>query len=153
LTWIAVTQCNSLHAAGPKYPSGQQRDPTIPNRNCCFRSSSPGRVPAGTLDMGSYHTHTDTPGGSSAEFSVQDFAFYTYTDKRPGYVVGTNAQGIGEIRQFTPGETVSQGVIQLMGTISNGRFVPNPAYDPDKKPSTMLPGGDSYDPDREQNPK
>jgi putative transposase len=23
LTWIAVTQCNSLHAAGPKYPSGQ----------------------------------------------------------------------------------------------------------------------------------
>jgi hypothetical protein len=128
-----------------------QRDPSIPNRNCCFRSSTPGRVPAGTVDMGSYHTHTD--GGASDEFSVQDVAFYTYTDKLPGYVAGTNAQGIGIILQFTPGETVSQGVTQLMGTISSGRFVLNPAYDPNKKPSRMPPGGDSYDPDREGVPK
>jgi hypothetical protein len=56
--------------------------------------------------------------------------FYTYTDKLPGYVAGTNAQGVGEIWQFTPGETVSQGKTQVLGTISNGSFVPNPAYDP-----------------------
>lgn len=99
--------------------------------------------------MGSYHTHPDSPEASSAAFSGVDLVFYTYTDKLPGYVAGTNAQGIGEILQFTPGETINQGVTQVLGTISNGSFAPNPAYDPNLKPSTTLPGGDSYDPDLE----
>jgi hypothetical protein len=35
-----------------------------------------------------------------------DKSFYTYQDKRPGYLAGTNDQGIGEILQFTPGDSV-----------------------------------------------
>jgi hypothetical protein len=67
-------------------------------------------------------------------------------------VIGTNAQGNGEIRQFTPGDAVSQGITQVLGTISNGSFVPNPAYDPNLKLATTPPGGDSYDPDRDDMP-
>jgi hypothetical protein len=73
--------------------------------------------------------------------------------KHPGYVIGTNAQGVGEILQFTPGDTINQGVTQKLGTISNGRLLPNPAYDPNKRPSVTLPGGDSCDPEREDTPK
>jgi Domain of unknown function (DUF4329) len=129
-----------------------QRDPSLPNRNCCSDSSTPGDAPLGTLNVGSYHTHPDTPGGSSAGFSGQDVLFYTYMDKRPGYVIGTNKQGIGEIWEFRPGETASEGVSQMLGTISNGSFAPNPNYEPNLKPSTPSPGGDSYDPDRDDKP-
>jgi len=159
LSVYAMTRSTKLEYAGRIYqnPDGSfsytqgrtysQNDPDIPNRNCCPDFSTPGNVPAGTIDVGSYHTHPDSPGGS-AEFSGQDFVFYTYTDKLPGYVAGTNSQGVGEILQFTPGETVSQGITQVVGTISDGSFVPNPAYDPSLKPSQIPPRGDSYDPDR-----
>jgi putative transposase len=29
-TWIAVTRCNSIYSAGPKYPSGQSTSPFLP---------------------------------------------------------------------------------------------------------------------------
>jgi hypothetical protein len=142
LAVYAITRSTNLEYAGRIYQNADgsfsytqgltfsQTDPSIPNRNCCSEYSTPGYVPAGTLDVGSYHTHPDIAGANSAEFSGQDVVFYTYTDKLPGYVAGTNAQGVGEIWQFTPGETVSQGKTQVLGTISNGSFVPNPAYDP-----------------------
>jgi hypothetical protein len=131
-----------------------QVDPTIPNRNCCPGFSTPGDVPAGTRDVGSFHTHPDEParGASSADFSPADVMFYTYTDKRVGYVAGTNEQGIGVILQFTPGETPSQGITQIVGTVVNGSFVPNPAFDPNKKPYTPPPEGDSYDPAKDDPP-
>jgi hypothetical protein len=62
-------------------------------------------------------------------------------------VAGQNGEGVRQILRFTPGETISQGVSQVVGTISNGSFVPNPAYDPNLKPRTQPPGGDSYEPD------
>ena len=95
--------------------------------------------------MGSYHTHAND---RSADFSMTDKSLYTYDDKRPGYVAGTNDQGVGEILQFTPGESVYQGITQIIGTISGGRFIPNPKFNPDKKPRTSLPEGDSYDPNK-----
>jgi hypothetical protein len=122
-----------------------QRYPDIPNRNCCPSNASPGNVPEGTLDMGTYHTH---PIDRHAEFSMLDKSFYTYQDKRPGYLAGTNDQGIGEILQFTPGETVYRGITQTIGTISGGRFIPNPKFNPDKKPRIPPPEGDSCDPSK-----
>jgi hypothetical protein len=129
-----------------------QRDPSIPNRNCCPDFSTPGEVPKGTVSMGSYHTHPYTRGTTNAEFSMLDLSFYTYKDKLPGYLLGTNDQGVGVILKFTPGETVTQGITQILGTISNGSFVPNPAYDPNRKPHVVPPGGDSYDPDHDDRP-
>ncbi len=107
-------------------------------------------MPPGTTNIASYHTHTDLAGSTSAEFSGTDVVFYTHTDKRPGYMAGTDEKGIGKFLRFTPGGTTASGVIQVMGTISNGLFVPNPAYDRNKKPYVTPPGGDSYDPDRDQ---
>jgi hypothetical protein len=90
--------------------------------------------------MGSYHTH---PNDWSAGFSIADKTFYTEEDKRPGYVAGTNEQGNGEILQYTPGKSIYSGLTQTIGTISGGRFVPNPKFNPNKKPFD----GDSYNPD------
>ena len=95
--------------------------------------------------MGTYHTH---PIDRHAEFSMLDKSFYTYQDKRPGYLAGTNDQGIGEILQFTPGDSVYQGITQTIGTISGGRFIPNPKFNPDKKPRIPPPEGDSHDPNK-----
>jgi len=126
-----------------------QGDPSIPNRNCCPDYSTPGLAPPGTVAVASYHTHPDQaqPKATSAEFSGSDLVFYTFTDKLPGYVAGQNGEGVRQILRFTPGETISQGVSQVVGTISNGSFVPHPAYDPNLKPRTQPPGGDSYEPD------
>ena len=108
-----------------------------PNYDCCVSSSSPGNVPAGTQNMGSYHTHGPyDPGKTNTEFSPLDILFYTYQDKLPGYLAGTNAQGTGVILKFTPGETSGQGLTQTLGSTSNGSFSPNPTYDPNAKPST-----------------
>src|SRR5262249_50114671 len=57
-----------------------QRDPSIPNRNCCPDFSTPGEVPKGTVSMGSYHTHPYARGTTNAEFSMIDLSFYTYKD-------------------------------------------------------------------------
>lgn len=126
-----------------------QGDPSIPNRNCRPDYSTPGLAPPGTVAVASYHTHPDQaqPNATSAEFSGSDLVFYTFADKLPGYVAGQNGEGVRQILRFTPGETISQGVSQVVGTISNGSFVPNPAYDPNLKPRTQPPGGDSYEPD------
>jgi len=115
-----------------------QRHPDIPNRNCCLSSGDPGKVPEGTVDMGSYHTHHND---SSADFSMRDKMFYTDEDRRPGYVAGTNRQGNAEILQYTPGESIYEGLTQTIGTISGGKFIPNPKFNPDKKP----PKNDFYD--------
>ena len=61
--------------------------------------------------------------------------FYTYTDRLQGYVAGTTAEGIGVISKFTPGETTVQGITQTLGTFSGDSFTPNPAYDPNLRPS------------------
>ena len=94
---------------------------------------TPGPVPPETTNIASYHTHTDLAGSTEHEISGTD-VIYTHTDKRPGYMAGTNEKGIGKFLRFTPGGTTASGVIQVMGTISNGLFVPNPAYDRNKKP-------------------
>ncbi len=124
-----------------------------PNYDCCASSSSPGNVPAGTQNMGSFHTHGPyDPGKTNTEFSPPDISFYTYQDKLPGYLAGTNAQGTGVILKFTPGETSGQGLTQTLGSTSNGSFSPNPTYDPNAKPSTTPPGGESYDPNAGNGP-
>lgn len=162
LELYAVTRSTNLEYAGKIYQNSDgtfsytkgltfsQGDPSIPNRNCCRDFSTPGPVPQGTTNIASYHTHTDLAGSTSAEFSATDVVFYTHTDKRPGYMAGTDEKGIGKFLRFTPGGTTASGVIQVMGTISSGLFVPNPAYDPNKKPYVTPPGGDFYDPDRDQ---
>jgi len=124
-----------------------QLDPSIPNRNCCLGHSSPGDAPQGTVAVGSYHTHPVVPGFNEAEFSGEDVEFLTDTDKLPGYLAGTNERGDLEILRFTPGETIHDGITQVLGTISKGLFVPDPAYDPTLKPYKPPPGGDSYEPD------
>jgi hypothetical protein len=159
-----LTRSTKLEYAGRIYQNGDgsfsytrglndsQRDPSIPNRTCCPTFSTPGEVPKGTVSVGSYHTHPYDPGKTNAEFSPIDFIFYTYDDKLPGYLLGINDKGASEILKFTPGESVSRGITQILGTISNGSFVLNPSYEPDRKPYVVPPDGDSYDPDRADKP-
>jgi hypothetical protein len=63
--------------------------------------------------------------------------------QRPGYVAGTNRQGDGEILQYTPGKSIYHGITQTIGTIAGGTFIPNPKFNPNKKP----PESDSNNPD------
>jgi hypothetical protein len=99
--------------------------------------------------VASYHTHPDKeePRATSAEFSGTDLVFYTFTDKLPGYVAGRNGDGVRQILRFTPGETVRDGVSQVVGTISDRSFIPNPGYDPNRTPNIPSWDGDSYEPE------
>jgi len=109
-----ITRSTNLEYAGRIYQNSDgtfsytkgltvsQGDPSIPNRNCCSSWSTPGPAPVGTNKVASYHTHTDNR-GTSAEFSGTDVVFYTHTDKLPGYMAGTDENGVGKILRFTPG--------------------------------------------------
>jgi hypothetical protein len=100
-----LTQSTKLEYAGRIYQNvdgsfsytrglnDSQRDPSIPNRNCCPTFSTPGQVPKGTVAVGSYHTHPYDPGKTNAEFSPIDFFFYSYDDKLPGYLLESTIRG------------------------------------------------------------
>jgi hypothetical protein len=101
-----------------------QRYPDIPNRHCCFDITALGDAPGGTIAVGSYHTHPVKPNDDQTEFSMDDKLAYT-KERLPGYLAGTDQQGIVKILRFTPGDTTYNGKTRVLGIIDkDGSFIP-----------------------------